>query len=80
MPIRSQFQTEQEWLEHLRLYFAAKAMQAYLQNVATGAELERKFDKQGEVANATGDESPFDYIARLSLHMADAMLKARAAK
>jgi len=35
VPKRNEFATESEWLEHLRIYFAAKAMEASLNAVET---------------------------------------------
>ncbi len=76
MPLRNQFESEAEWLEHMRMYFAAKAMHAELMTCGVPGEacdaLVRAIKKTGE--------SPEDHIARVAYEMADAMLAAREAK
>ena len=64
MPVRSQFASEEEWLAHLRLYFAAKAMQTIL----VGYE-KQKEDKL--------EITEWLDAAKDSYDMADAMLEAR---
>lgn len=39
MPIRDQFKTEKEWLEHLRLYFAGLALIGMLKDSVRTEEL-----------------------------------------
>lgn len=68
MPLRNQFNSEAEWLEHLRMYFAAKAMQATITALAGWGPLEflRDIDT--------------DKVAEFASKQADAMLAAREAQ
>ena len=53
MPLRNQFESEAEWLDHLRLYFAAKALPIiHSQNVAGG---ELRFSETARCAYAMAD-------------------------
>lgn len=70
MPKRNEFATESEWLEHLRIYFAAKAM---------GGELASQSQETGEYTDKMSDEGYLSCAKRF-YRMADAMLKAREAK
>jgi len=66
VPLRNQFESEAEWLEHMRMYFAAKALPAYLSHVSDGgsAILSRCYAE----------------AAKEAYEIADAMLGAREAK
>ncbi len=75
MPLRSQFETEKEWLDHLLLWFAGMALQGMLSGVesdymamqATLNDCERRgLTIQG-------------YFAARAYTAADAMLKRRVA-
>ena len=69
MPLRNQFESEAEWLDHLRLYFAAKAM----------AGLWANQQWMVNAHNATG-KGPAYCIAKAAYESADAMLAARETK
>ena len=64
MPLRHQFKTEDEWLDHLRIYLAAKAMAAFI----TGGQ------DDGAAYKHSGKCAEWAYA------QADTMLEAIAAK
>lgn len=61
MPIRSQFETEEEWIAHLRMWFAGQAL------AAMSAELKRN-EEYGTAMHGLASKA---YV------IADAMLRAR---
>ena len=71
MPLRNQFESEAEWLEHMRMYFAAKALSAIYKDYWEGVRL-HEF--------SCDDETWPMNLAMDSYRMADAMIAAREAK
>ena len=64
-----------------RDWFAGQALSGLIRSAMYGAELQRIFDHSGKVADSGADgETPQEYTARIALSLADAMLKARAAR
>ena len=73
MPLRNQFNSEAEWLNHLRLYFAAKAMHSELMTAGVPGDacnaLVHEAERNGREVEAQ--------IACNAYQLADAMLAAR---
>jgi hypothetical protein len=67
MPIRPQFETEAEWIEHLRMWFAGQALPAV---IAYALENPSRI-----AADETGNVGP--EVCRLAYETADGMIKAR---
>lgn len=72
MPLRHQFETEAEWLEHLRMYFAAKAMQGLM-----SVPDERVYRTPNQQTYEEWQAGIYAKDAATCYAMADAMLKAR---
>lgn len=62
MPIRHQFNSEEEWLEHLRIWFAGQALVGILSGLAMGAK-----DEPNRAM----------FLSQCAYEMADAMLAER---
>ena len=63
MPLRNQFNSEDEWLKHMRMYFAAASITSVISVCSTDTK------KDGE--------SIAELFARKAFEIADAMLAAR---
>lgn len=72
MPIRSQFETEAEWLDHLRSWFAGQALAGQLASFANATWL----DAAIAAAETRGIGFP-EHVAGSCYDLADAMLAER---